>query len=246
LPLSIFDLICHRFSSNFDGNHTQKIYFQVTIEKEHQVYLTIIFCFIKILQKFKIMKKALWSIFALVFIASSLFLFSCKKDDPITGGSFSGFKYGNRTYPISKAYFFSHDPGQGALILTSNTISLSPNGEFTGIGHVITYDCTLDSLIVGRGLVPGTYTMLDSNCQGPCLMSLDEMYFAINKDVKTLIDNSDWTSIAHQNLNKYKTVVIKKRGNNYSFSFSGITAQDQNGSMILTSGNFEVPLIVNP
>ena len=71
------------------------------------------------------------------------------------------------------------------------------------------------------------------------------MYFAINKDVQTIIDDSDWTSIAPENLNKYKTMVIKKIGNNYSFSFSGITAQDQNGSTILTSGNFEVPLIVN-
>jgi hypothetical protein len=193
------------------------------------------------------MKKALWSIFALVFIASSLFLFSCKKDDPITGGSFSGFKYGNRTYPISKAYFFSHDPGQGYLVLTSSTISYTPNDEFIGIGHVIAFDCTLDSLIGGRRLVPGTYTMVDSNCQGPCLMSLSWINYAINKDVQTIIDDDDWTSIAPANCcsNKHKTVVIKKIGNNYSISFSGITALDQNGSTILTSGNFEVPLIVN-
>ena len=190
------------------------------------------------------MKKGLWSLFALVSIVSTLFLFSCKKDDPIAGGSFSGFKYGNRTYPISKAYFIGHDPGQGVVILTSNTISLSPNGGFTGIGNVIEFDCTLDSLIGGRTLVPGTYTMLDSNCQGPCLMTLGAMYFGINVDAQTI---SDWTSSAPANCcsNKYKTVVIKKIGNNYSFSFSGITAQDQNGSTILTSGNFEVPLIVN-
>lgn len=186
------------------------------------------------------MKKALWSIFALFFIVSSLLLFSCKKDDPITGGSFSGFKYGNRTYPISKAYFYSHDPGQGTLILTSNTISLSPNGEFTGIGHFIEFDCTLDSLISGRLLVPGTYMLIDSNC----LMSIEAVNYGINIDVQTA---NSYTSIADANCcsNKYKTIVIKKRGNNYSFSFSGITAQDQNGSTILTSGNFEVPLIVN-
>ena len=206
--------------------------------------MTTIFYFITILHKIKIMKKANWSIFALVFIVSSLLLFSCKKDDPITGGSFSGFKYGNRTYPISKAYFLSHDPGQGTLILTSNTISRSPNGEFTGIGHVIEFDCTLDSLIPGRLLVPGTYMLIDSNCQGPCLMSLGAVYYGINIDAQTA---SSFTSIAPANCcsNKYKTIVIKKRGNNYSFSFSGITAQDQNGSTILTSGNFEVPLIVN-
>lgn len=186
------------------------------------------------------MKKALWSLFALFLIVSSLFLFSCKKDDPIAGGSFSGFKYGNRTYPISKAYFFSHDPGQGVVILTSNTISLSPNGEFTGIGHAIEFDVTLDSLIGGRKLIPGTYTLIDSNC----LMSLGAVAYGINIDVQTA---NNYTAIADANCcsNKYKTIVIKKRGNNYSFSFSGITAVDQNGSTILTSGNFEVPLIIN-